>query len=679
MTLSSKAGFVYAQAVQYILMAKMENIKMIANKIDYGIAIKQLNEWTKAYDEGRPLVSDKEWDDLYFEVEDFENKTGIIFDDSPTQNISYDVINELKKVKHNHLMLSLEKTKSVEELASIFKNKTWIAMSKLDGLSCSLLYKKGKLYRAETRGNGEIGEDVTHNAKVVENIPKEIPITYQDIVIDGEIICKKFDFEEFQDEYKNPRNFASGSIRLLDSRECKKRKLSFIAWDAIKGIDGNTLSFKLHYLSQLGFEIARWTTSDAPIQPSIEYAINFIKEQSKMSGYPIDGVVFKLDNIKEYEDYGMTSHGANKNAAIAYKFYEETYTSYLKNIDFSMGRTGILTPVAIFNPIEIDGSTVERASLHNLSIMEQTLGKTPFVGQQVEVFKAMQIIPQIESADFETIPNIDKIIHIPTICPVCGEPLEVRYINETKNLYCSNGKCPSRYVNVLDHMFGTKGLDIKGISKMTMEKLIDWGWMKEPVYLFKLREHAAEWYQKSGFGEKSVERILLSIKNNSKNVPVWRVISAAGIPQVGTTASKQLANYFKTWQAFREAVDNKFDFTQLQDFGEVADYEIKHFDYSAIDRIVPYLTFEDEAAPVESNRADLNKTFVITGKLKGGNRDWLKNKIEAAGGKVASSVSTKTDYLINNDINSTSSKNVKAKSLNIPIITENEVLKMLGE
>lgn len=268
---------------------------------------------------------------------------------------------------------------------------------------------------------------------------------------------------------------------------------------------------------------------------------------------------------------------------------------------------------------------------------------------------------------------------IPKICPFCGEKLVIKNINESESLYCPNNKCPSRYVNVLDHMFGTKGLDIKGISKMTMEKLIDWGWMKEPVYLFKLQEHAAEWYQKSGFGEKSVERILLSIKNNSKNVPVWRVISAAGIPQVGTTASKQLANYFKTWQVFREAVDNKFDFTQLQDFGEVADYEIKHFDYSAIDRIVPYLTFEDEAAPVESDRADLNKTFVITGKLKGGNRDWLKDKIEAAGGKVASSVSTKTDYLINNDINSTSSKNVKAKSLNIPIITENEALKMLGE
>lgn len=300
---------------------------MIKNKTDYNIAVTQLNQWTKEYDEGQPSVSDKTWDDLYFDVKDFEDSTDFISPDSPTQKVTYDVINKLKKVKHNHLMLSLEKTKSIDELSSIFKNKTWIAMSKLDGLSCSLWYKNGKLYQAETRGDGEIGEDVTHNAKVVRNIPKEISITNHDVIIDGEIICNKFDFEEFKDVYKNPRNFASGSIRLLDSRVCERRKLSFIAWDAIKGIESDTLSFKLHILSELGFETPWWTTSDAPAAPTFESAIKYIKENSKSSGYPIDGVVFKLDNIKEYEDYGMTSHGANRNAAIAYKFYEETYTS----------------------------------------------------------------------------------------------------------------------------------------------------------------------------------------------------------------------------------------------------------------------------------------------------------------------------------------------------------------
>lgn len=340
-----------------------------------------------------------------------------------------------------------------------------------------------------------------------------------------------------------------------------------------------------------------------------------------------------------------------------------------------MGRTGILTPVAVFDPIEIDGK-VERASLHNLSIMEQTVGKNPFIGQQVEIFKAMQIIPQIESADLNTIPSSDKIIHIPTTCPVCGEPLEIRYINETKSLYCPNEKCPSRYVNILEHMFGEKGLNIKGISKMTMQKLIDWGWLHHPVDLFDLKNHKVEWSKKPGFGAKSVERILNSIEKNSKDVPLWRVISAAGIPQIGTTASKQLANQFKTWNNFRTAIDNNFDFSLLQDFGEVANYEIKHFDYSNIDEIVKHLTM---AAPDDTDRHDLNKTFVITGKLNGGNRNWLKNKIEEAGGKVTVSVSSKTDYLINNDINSTSSKNQKAKALNIPIITEEEVLKMLGE
>lgn len=270
---------------------------------------------------------------------------------------------------------------------------------------------------------------------------------------------------------------------------------------------------------------------------------------------------------------------------------------------------------------------------------------------------------------------------IPTTCPFCGEPLVIKNERESESeiLYCPNEKCPSRYVNILDHIYGKNGLDIKGISKMTIQKLIDWGWLQHPVDLLYLFKHKAEWSRKPGFGVKSVERVLDSIETSIKSVPVWRCISAAGIPQVGITASKQLAKRFVSWHSFRKAVTDNFDFTQLPDFGEVADYEIKHFDFTDIDAIADNLTFDYGTAPVESDRANLNKTFVITGKLKGGNREWLKDKIEAVGGKVANSVSTKTDYLINNDINSTSSKNVKAKSLNIPIITENEVLKMLGE
>lgn len=653
---------------------------MIANKIDYGIAIKQLNELTKAYDEGRPLVSDEEWDDLYFEVKDFENRTNIKFKDSPTQKISYTVVNKLEKVTHNHSMLSLDKTKDVEELYSKFGNKEWIAMAKMDGLTISLLYQNGILKRAETRGNGTVGEDVTHNAKVVPSIPKRISITDRKVIVDGEMICTYKDFEQFKDKYKNPRNFASGSIRLLDSKECSKRHLTFIAWDCISGVEAETLSEKLDKLAELGFYIVPHGTSD-PISCDGDYqfAIDNIKKRSELLGYPIDGVVFKVDNCTDYAAAGETSH--HPSAAIAYKFYEETYSTILRDIEWSMGRTGVLSPIAIFDPVEMDGSTCARASVHNISILYQTLGKHPYIGEPIETFKALQIVPQIYSAEKLNNPPKDKELKIPTICPFCGEPLVIKNERESESeiLYCPNEKCPSRYVNILDHIYGKNGLDIKGISKMTIQKLIDWGWLQHPVDLLYLNEHKAEWSRKPGFGVKSVERVLDSIETSIKSVPVWRCISAAGIPQVGITASKQLAKRFVSWCSFRKAVTDNFDFTQLPDFGEVADYEIKHFDFTDIDAIADNLTFDYGTAPVESDRANLNKTFVITGKLKGGNREWLKDKIEAVGGKVASSVSTKTDYLINNDINSTSSKNVKAKSLNIPIITENEVLKMLGE
>ena len=652
---------------------------MIANKIDYGAAIKRLNEWTKYYDEGHPQISDKEWDDLYFEVENFEDRTGIKFENSPTQKISYTIVNKLEKVTHNHPMLSLDKTKDVEELYSKFGNKEWIAMAKMDGLTISLLYQDGILKRAETRGNGTVGEDVTHNAKVVPSIPKRISITDRKVIVDGEMICTYKDFEQFKDKYKNPRNFASGSIRLLDSKECSKRHLTFVAWDCISGVEAETLSEKLDKLAELGFYIVPHGTSD-PISCDGDYqfAIDNVKKRSELLGYPIDGVVFKVNNCADYAAAGETSH--HPSAAIAYKFYDETYPTILRNIDFSMGRTGILTPVAQFDPVEIEGSMVEKASLHNLYIMEQILGEQPFNGQKIEVYKSMLIIPQVYSADLNTVPPKDKIIKIPNTCPFCGEPLVIKNEreSESKILYCPNEKCPSRYVNILDHIYGKNGLDIKGISKMTMQKLIDWGWLHSPVDLFYLNEHKVEWSKKPGFGVKSVERILNSIETSIENVPVWRCISAAGIPQVGITASKQLTKRFVSWQSFRKAVIDNFDFTQLPDFGEVADYEIKHFDFTDIDAIAGHLTFEEMAAPVVSNQMSLDKTFVITGKLKGGNRDWLKNKIETAGGKVAGSVSSKTDYLINNDINSTSSKNLKAKSLNIPIITEEEALKIIG-
>lgn len=360
--------------------------------------IEKLNYYTKLYDEGIPEISDKEWDDLYFKLVKMEQATGIYLKDSPTQKISYTSINQLEKVEHNHPMLSLDKTKDIDIIKSFVNNKRYIAMLKMDGLTCSLTYRNGYLVSAETRGNGLIGENVLHNALQIKNIPNRIKDT-NEIVIDGEIICKYDDFEEFKNEYKNPRNFASGSIRLLDSQECSKRKLSFIAWDCIKGISAQTLTEKLFALRESGFTTVPFQWGNSIEDDIIEHSIKELKDVAKKLNYPIDGIVFKYDNINEYLAAGRTDH--HFKGGIAYKFYDSCEQTELLNIEYTMGRTGILTPVAVFKEIELEGTTINRASLSNISILKQTLGENPFVGQKIWISKRNQIIPKIEYAEDE--------------------------------------------------------------------------------------------------------------------------------------------------------------------------------------------------------------------------------------------------------------------------------------
>lgn len=376
----------------------MSNVKNeIRNLIEY------LNQRTKEYDEGHPTITDTEWDEKYFKLKDLETKFHIIYNDSPTQSISYEVVNSLKKSEHNHSMLSLDKTKSVEEVASFIGKKESIAMLKMDGLTCSLKYSNGQLISAETRGNGLIGEDILHNAKVINSIPKCINYA-DDLVIDGEVVCLINDFEYFKEEYKNPRNFASGSIRLLDSKECAKRKLTFIAWDVIEGFDFiKTVSGKLKAIEKLGFSIVPFCSypaeyaNDSPVE--LMTIIEHLKETANQIYYPIDGIVFKFDNIEYGKSLGFTAHHFKN--AIAFKFADETYETYLLGIEWSMGRTGQISPIALFETINIDGTDISRASLSNLSIMKQTLGDKPFKGQIIEVSKRNQIIPKIERAKDE--------------------------------------------------------------------------------------------------------------------------------------------------------------------------------------------------------------------------------------------------------------------------------------
>ena len=639
--------------------------------------IEELNSATKAYDEGKPYMSDHEWDDLYFELLNLEKITGFTYSDSPTQRIKFSVVSALNKIEHNHPMLSLEKTKSIDELKSFLGNKAYIAMCKMDGLTCSLRYYNGKLVSAETRGDGKVGEDILHNALVIPSIPKYI--SYKDeLVVDGEIICCLDTFNEyFASEYKNSRNFAAGSIRLLDSKECHSRHLTFVAWDVIEGFaETNELSFKLEILNHLGFITTPTLTIGANVDVDLEYVIKYIQDKAQLMAYPIDGVVFKFNDIMYGKSLGATGHHFKN--AMAYKFYDETYETKLIDIEWTMGRTGILTPVAIFEPIDIEGSTVERASLHNVDILWETLHCWGWPGQKVEVFKANMIIPQIASAEpNDDIPQYDRpYFQYPKICPICGEPTEIRKDVSTRNLCCTNSSCEGKLINRLDHFCGKKGLDIKGLSKATLEKLIGWNWVNEFTDIFELKIHRPEWITKPGFGAKSVDKILSAI-DASSNCELHQFIAALGIPLIGSTASKELAKYFKTWGEFVNAAENDFAFYTLPNFGSEMHSSIVKFNYTEAKLLAEhYINFIiPEETPILSGEDLTGKTFVITGKLaQFKNRDEIKTKIESMGGKVTGSVTKNTDFLINNDNKSTSAKNLSAQKLGIPIITEDDFI-----
>ena len=657
----------------------------IYDKIHY--LVNFLNNCTKAYDEGNPIITDEEWDKKYFELKALEEETNLVLGNSPTQVITYELVNSLQKSIHNHKMLSLEKTKSPKEVLDFVGNKPFLAMCKMDGLTCSLTYRMGELVAAETRGNGLVGEDILHNARIIPSIPNKIPYT-DELVIDGEIICTTHDFEEFSSQYKNPRNFAAGSIRLLDAEVCAKRNLTFVVWDVISQIyfeDGIEFRVdqKLEMLRPFGFTIVPYETLTGAVMTTslIEEVIKGVQKEAKLYGYPIDGAVFKFADCAYGRSLGETTHHFKN--ALAFKFYDDTYTTRLLDIEWTMGRTGVLTPVAIFEPVDIDGSTVERASLHNISVMTGIFSPLgPHKYQEIEVFKANMIIPQIASANKEGLYEENKIL-IPRECPVCGGMTQHWAENDSVVLVCIDSGCPGKLINRLDHFCGKKGLDMKGISKATLEKLIDWGWVSKCSDIFDLATHNKEWVQKPGFGVKSVEKALGAISTGS-HCELHQFIAAIGIPLIGSTASKDLAKHFKTWDDFVAAAESNYPFYQLPNFGGEMHRNLVKFDYTEAKYIADhFIQFNTPEAKVEESAesaVDLTgKTFVITGKLTHfKNRDALKAKIEALGGKVTGSVSKNTSYLINNDVNSTSSKNQTARSLGIEILSETDFIETFG-
>lgn len=635
--------------------------------------IDTLNKYTDAYEKGSPLVSDQEWDSLYFKLQELEKETGLIYPDSPTQHIEYNISNELNKVTHNHLMLSAAKTKDWDSFLNYFNKidstKDVIEMLKLDGLTLSLRYLNGKLVSAETRGNGEVGEDVTHNARVISSIPQEISYK-NELILDGEIICRYDNFKPFENDYKNPRNFASGSIRLLDSKECAARNLTFVVWYIAKGLDSNSLLYKFKECESLGFTVVPYTSSLALD------AKEYLENRAKECQYPIDGLIGRFDDLAFGESLGTTSH--HRNDLFAFKYYDEEYETNLIDLDYNVSRNGEMVPVAIFEPIEIDGSIVSRCSLHNLSIMEELNGGFMRKGDILWITKRNQIIPNCERWQ-ATAAETDRI-KLPKVCPYCGKPTSI-HVSETgvKKLFCDNTKCGSRLTNKIDHYASKKGIEIKGLSDKTIEKLIDLNWIQNIKDLYTLKNHRSEWIKLAGFGAASVDKILNAIED-SKNTELYKFISALGIPLVGVTVAKEINKYYNTWDDFRVATNSKW--SDLDGFGLEIEKAIQNFDYSEADKIAAMLTFKQPAVQNEepSSTSAAGLIFVVTGKVNvWKNRSALQSYIESLGGKVASSVSSKTNYLINNDSESSSAKNLKAKSLGIPIITESEFIASFGQ
>ena len=646
---------------------KIERIKQLVKILNHAS-----NEY---YNSDKPLISDYDWDRQFDELKQLEEETGCVFSNSPTQNVGYEVKSKLEKVTHSHPMLSLGKTKSENDLKVFSSGRDCVLSLKMDGLTMLNTYKNGKLIQSESRGNGEVGELITHNAKVFKNLPLHIDNKHK-IEFEGEAIITKNDFELINsklsedNKYKNCRNLASGSVRQLDSRIAKDRHLKFVCWKIPYGFTTYREGFA--FAKDMGFEVVPFVTYNSSTD-DIHEKIEELKAIAEEKQYPIDGIVIAYDNIEYGKSLGMTGHHPRN--ALAFKFYQEEEATTLRDIEWGMGKTGQLTPVAIFDDVEIDGTTVNRASLHNITIMKELqLG----IGDEITVYKANQIIPQLR----ENLTKSNTCI-VPHKCPICGKPTKIVKQNDSEVLMCTNDNCPGKLLGKLSHAVSKNALNIDGLSEATIQKFIDLGWLTKIKDVYNLETYKKEMSKLEGFGSKSASKLLTAIEN-SRNTDLTRFLYAQSIPLIGHTASKDITKYCNnSLDQFRMTVDmNVNPFIKLDGFGEERSKSIKKWwntHHEEFCELAQEFNFEEE---VLVNNSDVlkNKVFVITGSVHHfANRDALKNKIESLGGKVSGSVSAKTSYLINNDNTSKSSKNVKAMQLNIPIITEDEFINMIGE
>jgi DNA ligase (NAD+) len=646
----------------------MDKIQLMKDRIEL------LNKAAKAYyQENREIISNYEYDKLYDELVELEKETGTILSNSPTIRVGYELLTSLPKERHEKPMLSLDKTKDIEALKEWLGSQAGLLSWKLDGLTIVLTYSGGKLVKAVTRGNGEVGEDVTNNVQVFMNIPLGIPFR-GDLVLRGEAVISYSDFEKINEKipdtevkYKNPRNLCSGSVRQLNNKVTAERNVSFYAFSLVKaeGVDfANSKAMQMEWLRSQGFDVVEYRKVDSG---SLEEAVKWFSGRIEGNDIPSDGLVLSFDDIRYGESLGTTAKFPRD--SIAFKWRDEIKETTLKEIEWSASRTGLINPVAIFDPIELEGTTVSRASLHNISIMEELqIG----IGDTVCVYKANMIIPQIS----ENLTRSGNVI-IPDQCPVCGGAAEVKQNNDVKYLYCTNSECTAKQIKRFSLFVSRDAMNIEGLSEATIEKFIAAGLIKELADIYHLEQHKETIIGMEGFGEKSYNNLIDAV-NRSRRSSAARLLYSLGIPNIGLSNAKLISRRFKhDWNLIQNA-----SFEQLigiTGIGDVmADAFVQFFSDDANRRTVEHILKEielEEADTAGNEQIFENIVFVITGSLEHfQNREELVALIEEKGGKVSGSVSSKTNYLINNDNTSNSTKNKKAKELGISIIKEEQLL-----
>lgn len=637
-----------------------------------------LNRAAKAYyQDGIEIMPNIEYDRLYDELRELERETGIVFANSPTRNVGYEVLSELPRERHPSRMLSLDKTKSRQELVEWLGDQQGLLSWKLDGLTIVLTYENGELVKALTRGNGEIGEVITGNARVFANVPVNVPYRGR-LVLRGEAIITYSEFRRINSQigdadakYKNPRNLCSGSVRQLDPAVTRSRNVRFIAFSLVEAenVDfGGTRSGQLEWLASQGFDVVEYRHVDKTNLPE---TIDRFEEQVKTNDFPSDGLVLIYDDIEYGRSLGTTAKFPRD--SIAFKWEDQQEETVLRKIEWSASRTGLINPVAVFDPVELEGTTVSRASVHNISIMrELKLG----IGDRIMVYKANMIIPQIS----ENLTGSDTI-EVPEVCPVCSGKTEIRSDSGVSTLYCTNPLCPAKQLKSFSHFVSRNAMNIEGLSEATLEKLISRGLVREFSDLFRLDRYRAEITEMEGFGEKSFENLTTSAERARRTTPE-RLLYALGIPGIGAANARLIVRAaHRNWERIQSMTIEEL--TAIDGVGEImAQSYVSFFQNPEKKKILEDLLEVLILDETEETRGEVfqGMTFVITGSLEHyENRDALKAEIEKAGGKVAGSVSGKTSWLINNNVNSTSGKNRKAHELGVPIINEETVRKWIAE